>query len=317
MKKFLTLALAVLFAMAAMTASLAEAGMAEGADSDWYMDILADGAVTAEYPYHAFVDVNGDGVPVLLISTTQDSFITAEDKAIVYLYDNGAPKQVMEAGGGGGDIFYANTDEHTLTHFSRLSGESHIEVYHAVNGALELVTKLDTYQPNHGPNGDNAEPLCYQDDAEITQEAADELIALYATDNAITYEATEQAEEAAPDAQAESQDALDEALQALREVREEKALEALKAELDGYVAEGKLTREQADLIVGYFQEKPDKGQCDGWRMPDNRRARGNNRFGGSKKNGNWEFSWSFGWGAQGGQQFPGWQFPGWQQCPCD
>lgn len=35
MKKILTLTLAILFALAAMTASLAEAEMAEGADSDW------------------------------------------------------------------------------------------------------------------------------------------------------------------------------------------------------------------------------------------------------------------------------------------
>lgn len=188
MKKILTLVLAMLFALTAMTASLAEAEMAEGADSDWYMGVLADETVIAEYPYHAFVDINGNGVPVLLISTTQESFVGAEDKGAVYLYDQGAPKQVMTFGGAGGDIFYANMDEHTLTHFSRLSGESHIEVYRAVDGALELVTKVDTYQPNHGPNGDNAQLLCYQDDQEITEEAADALMATYATDNAISYE---------------------------------------------------------------------------------------------------------------------------------
>ena len=188
MKKVLTLIIALLFALTALTASQAETKMAEGADSDWYMNILADEAVIAEYPYHAFVDINDNGVPVLLISSTQDSFVGAEDKGIVYLYDQGAPKQVMTFGGAGGDIFYANMEEHTLIHFSRLSGESHIKVYKAVDGALELVTKVDTYQPNHGPNGDNAQPLCYQDDQEITEEAADALMATYATDNAISYE---------------------------------------------------------------------------------------------------------------------------------
>lgn len=191
MKKILTLVLAMLFALTAMTASLAETVMAEGADSDWYMDVLADEAVIAEYPYHAFVDINGNGVPVLLIATTQNSFVGADDKGIVYLYDQGAPKQVMTFGEAGGDIFYANKDEHTLTHYSRLSGEAHIEVYKAVDGALELVTKLDTYQPFHGPEGDNAEPLCLQDDQQITEAEADALIATYATDNAITYEPME------------------------------------------------------------------------------------------------------------------------------
>jgi len=188
MKKLLILVLAMLIAMMAMTAAVAEAGMAEGADSDWYMDVLADKAVTAEYPYHAFVDINGDGVPVLLVSTTREAFITAEDKAVVYLYDNGTAKPVLEAGGAGGDIFYANPEAHTLTHFSRLSGEGHFEVYRAANGALEPITKLDTYQPFHGPDGDNAEAICLQDGQAITEEAADELINLYATDNAITYE---------------------------------------------------------------------------------------------------------------------------------
>ena len=191
MKKIMILMLALLFALTTMGASLAEDNMAKGADSDWYMDIHADEAVIAEYPYHAFVDINGNGVPVLLISTTRESFIGAEDKGVVYLYDQGAPKQVMAVSQAGGDVFYANTDEHVLIHFSRLSGESHIEVYRAVDGALELVTKVDTYQPNHGPNGDNAQVLCYQDDQEITEAAADELLATYATDNAISYEPME------------------------------------------------------------------------------------------------------------------------------
>ena len=191
MKKILTLTLAILFALAAMTASLAEAEMAEGADSDWYMDILADWYMLADFPYHALVDINDNGVPVLLISTTGDSFITMDDRAFVYLYENGAPKEVLEVGGGGGDVFYANMEAHTLTHFSRISGESHIEVYHPVNGALELVTKLDTYEPHHSPDVDNAETIFYQDGQTVSEEAANELIGLYATDNAICYERTE------------------------------------------------------------------------------------------------------------------------------
>jgi len=189
MKKTLMMLLVAMLALGAMTAALAEAEMAEGADSDWYMQILSDEAVLAEYPYHAFVDVNGNGVPVLLISTTEDSFIGDEDRAVLYLYDQGAPKQVMEIGGQGGEVFYANFDEHTLTYYSRLSGEGHIEVYRVADGALELVTRADHYAPGHGPAGDNA--VCLQDDQEITQEACDALWAAYATDNAITYAAME------------------------------------------------------------------------------------------------------------------------------
>ena len=197
MKEKMLKILALVLAMAclAAAAALAEAGaeeavMAEGADSDWYMDILADESVLAEYPYHAFVDINGNGVPVLLISTTEDKFIGDEDKAIVYLYDQGEPKQVMAVGEAGGEVFYANMDEHTLTHYSRLSGEAHIEVYHAVDGALELVTTADTYQPGHGPNGGD-EVVYLQDGEPITEEACKELWGLYATDNAIFYEPME------------------------------------------------------------------------------------------------------------------------------
>ena len=185
MKKYFILMVVLICAMGVC---LAETRLAEGADSDWYMKILTDEAVTTAYPYRAFVDINGNGVPVLVLSTTQDSFISAEDRAVVYVYDQGAPKKVLEVGGQGGDTLYANLDAHTLTHYYRFSGEEHIEVYRVENGALALVTKVDCYQPHHAPDADNAEPVYLQDGAAITEEAAHELCALYATDNAISYE---------------------------------------------------------------------------------------------------------------------------------
>lgn len=168
--------------------------MAEGADSDWYMAVLADGDLTARYPFHSFADVNGNGVPVLIISTTEASFIGAEDSARVYVYDHGEPRQVLEVGQSGGDKFYCNADEHTLTHYSRLSGEAHIEVYRVKDGALELVTKADTYQPHHSPEDDNAETVCYQDGEAISEEDCDALFERYAGDgDEIAYERTEYA----------------------------------------------------------------------------------------------------------------------------
>ena len=104
-------------------------------------------------------------------------------------------------------------------------------------------------------------------------------------------------------------EAVDAALEALQEARAEKSLEALKAELDVYVAEGKLTQEQADLIVKHFQEEQDEASQNSWL------EHGDNRFGGRKKYGNWEFSWSFGWGSQGEHENPGWQFPEWRRFP--
>ena len=73
--------------------------------------------------------------------------------------------------------------------------------------------------------------------------------------------ATEQAPaEAAPEAEApatESTDstALKEALDAYNAARQSSKVEGLEAELKGYVESGKLTQEQADLILNYYNEQ--------------------------------------------------------------
>ena len=167
-----------------------DTALAEGADSDWYMAVLADEGILAEYPYHAFVDVNGDGVPALLISTTQDSFITGEDAGRVYVYADGEAKQAMEFGLGGGDIFYGSLDAHALTHFSRLSGEGHYEVYTLADGALTLTATADSYAPHHAPEADNAEQLYLMNGEAVTEAEFEAFTALYASEaDAITYEA--------------------------------------------------------------------------------------------------------------------------------
>lgn len=189
--KILALALAV--ACLGAVAALAEAGaeepaMAEGADSDWYMDVLADESILAEYPYHAFVDVNGNGVPVLIITTTEDKFIGIDDKGVVLLYSDGAPKDVLEVGGGGGDVFYCNFDECTLTRYSRLSGEEHLSVYHVNGDALELAIQADSYDAHHAPGEDNAEAVYFLNGESADEAAYREVSNLYALDNAVYYE---------------------------------------------------------------------------------------------------------------------------------
>ena len=69
-----------------------------------------------------------------------------------------------------------------------------------------------------------------------------------------------EAPEAAPatgDSTQTAQDntALQEALQAYQAARESDREQALQDELDGYVAAGKLTQEQADLIMNYYKER--------------------------------------------------------------
>ena len=73
--------------------------------------------------------------------------------------------------------------------------------------------------------------------------------------------ATEQAPaEVAPEAEASSTEstdstALKEALDAYNAARQSSKVEGLEAELKGYVESGKLTQEQADLILNYYKEQ--------------------------------------------------------------
>ena len=166
----------------------AETSAAAGADSDWYMKVLSDADLMKEYPYHSFVDVNGDGVPVLFLSTVEKSFIGGEDKACMIVYDAGSPKTVKEIGGAGGEKFICNTSEHTVTWFHRLSGEGHIEVFSLKDGELVPVTTVDSYGPHHYPEKDNAEQLFLQDGREISEEEHDALWAKYANEaDEVTY----------------------------------------------------------------------------------------------------------------------------------
>ena len=57
------------------------------------------------------------------------------------------------------------------------------------DGALELVTTVDNYAPNHGPNGDNAEAIYLQDGKAISEAEFEALYGQYAGDDEeITYE---------------------------------------------------------------------------------------------------------------------------------
>ena len=68
--------------------------------------------------------------------------------------------------------------------------------------------------------------------------------------------AQDNAQAPADDAQATQDDtALQQALEAYRTAKESGREQALQDELDGYVAAGKLTQEQADLIMNYYKER--------------------------------------------------------------
>ena len=79
-------------------------------------------------------------------------------------------------------------------------------------------------------------------------------VAALAEGNAETPEAPAIEETQPSEVQSAEDVALREALNAYCTARQESRLEALEAELNGYVASGKLTQEQADLILNYYKE---------------------------------------------------------------
>ncbi len=166
----------------AMTAS-------QEAGSDWYQAYLTDPGTKEKYSHYKLVDIDNDGVPELFLSTRDESFITSDDEACLIVLKDGKPEAVSTIGRQAGDIYYVNQSAGTLTHFSRLSGEEHIEVFKLENGALTLEGTADYYAQNHGKNESN-EPLYLLNDKEVTEE---EYNAYYEPNtqesNAVTYDA--------------------------------------------------------------------------------------------------------------------------------
>ena len=76
-------------------------------------------------------------------------------------------------------------------------------------------------------------------------------------DNAPEVPAIEAAPSEAPstDASATDDTALRDALNAYNQARQSSKVDELEAELKGYVAAGKLTQEQADLVLNYYKEQ--------------------------------------------------------------
>ena len=157
-------------ALAENIAPAQNANPAEYADSDWYMEILNDAELMAQYPHYAFVDVNENGVPALFITTTGDPFITDADSGLLFGCADGKPIQLMAFGGQAGESFYSNEVIHTLTYFNRSAGEMHIQVFTLGDGVLIPVTTADTYSPGHAPEGNNAETVYLQDGNPISEE---------------------------------------------------------------------------------------------------------------------------------------------------
>ncbi len=163
-----------------------------GTDKAWYTQVLNDPTVRESYSFYRIIDINPNGSPILFLSSTADSFISNQEKAQLIVFSGGEPETVREIGGSGGEMFYCNAAENTLTYFYRFSGESHIEVYNLKDGTLERITVTDIYSPHHFPEEDNQDVIFLQDGKKISKEESNALWEKYANErDAVTYEPIE------------------------------------------------------------------------------------------------------------------------------
>ena len=147
----------------------------EAAGDNWYESILADTAVTADYPYYRLLDINGDGIDELFLSSTEKAFIGAEDKAKLMASVNGEAVTLKEIGGAGGESFSYDASDRSLFYFSRLSGEEHIVKYELKDGRLSEMQTADKYDENHDPQGGNTEDTYYLNGRKVTEAEGDVL----------------------------------------------------------------------------------------------------------------------------------------------
>ena len=159
------------------------------AGSDWTAEYLSDASVKEKYPCCRSADVNGDGVPVLFLSTTEEAFIGDPDQACMVVCRDGKAEVVKEIGTPAGEKFYCDAAEHTVTCFSRMSGEGHIEVYSVKDGNLEKVISADRYGAHHYPEEDNDDVICLIDGEKVSEADFNEVWDKYTAEvNEVTYE---------------------------------------------------------------------------------------------------------------------------------
>ena len=166
----------------------AEATTENLAGSDWYQGILTDQATKDQYTFYQLKDINGDDVPELFLSTTESDFITDEDKACVMAYVDGEAKTLIVIGGNAGEKFFVNENQHTLAHYSRGSGESHLEIFTLDGGELTPAGTADYYTAYHDPNEESAEKHYYLDGEKVSEDDLNSYYTLNADDSmVITY----------------------------------------------------------------------------------------------------------------------------------
>ena len=146
--------------------------------TSWYQAVLDDESVTKDYPFYYLADIDQDGTEELFLSSTENSFIGAEDKAKMMADVDGKATDIKKIGGAGGEAFKYDASDKALFYWSRLSGEEHLIKYTFEKGKLKEVQTADKYGENHDPNedGKNVEDTYYVDGKKVTEDEAEAAI---------------------------------------------------------------------------------------------------------------------------------------------
>lgn len=142
--------------------------------TEWYQSVLDDKKQTDAYPYYRLLDIDQDGTDELFLSSTEKSFIGAEDKAKLMADADGKVVTLKKIGGAGGESFSYDESDKSLFYYSRLSGEEHIVKYNLEKGALKKIQSADKYDDMHDPKtGNNTEDTYYLDGKQVKEAEAE------------------------------------------------------------------------------------------------------------------------------------------------
>jgi hypothetical protein len=124
----------------------------------------------------------------LFLSSTEKAFVGNADKAKLMARVNDEAAVLKEIGGGGGEAFSYEPEDHSLFYYSRLSGEEHLVKYLYEKGSLAEVQTADEYDEGHDPtDGKNKEDTYYLDGKQVTELQSEVLWEQYDDAEAVTY----------------------------------------------------------------------------------------------------------------------------------
>ena len=104
-----------------------------------------------KYPYYRAIDINGDGVKELFLSTTMSSLYSYGDSIVILTYRNNKIIPLLYfSSAGGGHISYKNK---FLCHYHRLADNDWHDIYELKNGELKKIVSVNRFHGFWGMDG--------------------------------------------------------------------------------------------------------------------------------------------------------------------